>query len=484
MTEPTAPRGDTSADVARPPSDSAGLDRGPAASRLDRVLQRAGPHGGRVRRSDPDAPSAPCSQLGDDAVRAHVPGRGAGSVPAAAEAVSVQKCVRAGASTTTSTPSAARSATCRSSRCSATLLRRLLQVRGDRLGLGVRHRRPRHRRRADLGDRARLRRRGRAIWIDRSASRPSASSASTGQLLGDGRDRPCGPARALLRLRTGGGTRAGRPTPLPRTATSRSGTWCSSSTSGAPTAKLTDLPTATSTPAPGWSASSRSGREPVAVLRRRPRPAGDPCEEVTGRSVGDGELAAIALRLLADHTRTATFLVADGVVPSNEDRGYVLRRIIRRAVRFAYMLDVDDLVMAPMVGVLHRHHGRCVPDLVEGRGPHRRGDLARGGGFPPHPRPGFGAARLGARRDPAPGRRARRVSGLRTARHLRLPARGHQEMADLRGVGGPGRLRRRHGCPTGAFPDFLKAWCGRRRRAGRCRPAAARRARTDRVHRP
>jgi alanyl-tRNA synthetase len=72
-------------------------------------------------------------------------------------------------------------------------------------------------------------------------------------------------------------------------------------------------------------------------------------EALTGRHLGDDPRTDVAVRLLADHARTMTFLVNDGVFPSNEDRGYVLRRIIRRAVRFAYLLGVEQLVTPPLV---------------------------------------------------------------------------------------------------------------------------------------
>ncbi len=69
------------------------------------------------------------------------------------------------------------------------------------------------------------------------------------------------------------------------------------------------------------------------------------------------------LRILADHGRTMTFLVADGVVPSNEGRGYVLRRIIRRAVRHAYLLGARDLVMPALVDATVAVMGNAYPEL-------------------------------------------------------------------------------------------------------------------------
>ena len=56
-------------------------------------------------------------------------------------------------------------------------------------------------------------------------------------------------------------------------------------------------------------------------------------EALTGRTYGDDAEVDVALRILADHARSVSFLISDGVFPSNEDRGYVLRRLIRRAVR-------------------------------------------------------------------------------------------------------------------------------------------------------
>jgi alanyl-tRNA synthetase len=78
----------------------------------------------------------------------------------------------------------------------------------------------------------------------------------------------------------------------------------------------------------------------------------DVAQSITGRSLGADERTDIALKILADHSRTMTFLVADGIVPSNEDRGYVLRRIIRRAVRYAYLLGVERDLAAPLIGAV------------------------------------------------------------------------------------------------------------------------------------
>ena len=90
----------------------------------------------------------------------------------------------------------------------------------------------------------------------------------------------------------------------------------------------------------------------------------DRAQQVTGRTFGDDRLADVALRLIADHTRTVAFLVADGVMPSNEERGYVLRRVLRRAVYFSYLLGVEKPVLPPMIETCVELMGEAYPDLA------------------------------------------------------------------------------------------------------------------------
>jgi alanyl-tRNA synthetase len=83
---------------------------------------------------------------------------------------------------------------------------------------------------------------------------------------------------------------------------------------------------------------------------------------------GTSDLSNNSLKVIADHIRACTFLVLDGVVPSNEGRGYVLRRIIRRALRHGYQLGIKDLFFYKLVGALEKEMGSAYPELTRGRG--------------------------------------------------------------------------------------------------------------------
>ena len=72
-------------------------------------------------------------------------------------------------------------------------------------------------------------------------------------------------------------------------------------------------------------------------------------------------------RVIADHLRASSFLVADGVLPSNEGRGYVLRRIMRRAMRHAHLLGAADPLMHRMVGSLTGEMGNAFPELIRAK---------------------------------------------------------------------------------------------------------------------
>ena len=75
-----------------------------------------------------------------------------------------------------------------------------------------------------------------------------------------------------------------------------------------------------------------------------------------------------SLQVIADHIRSASFLIIDGVIPSNEGRGYVLRRIIRRAIRHGYQLGATTPFFHQLVGVLAQQMGEAYPELVEQKG--------------------------------------------------------------------------------------------------------------------
>jgi len=84
-------------------------------------------------------------------------------------------------------------------------------------------------------------------------------------------------------------------------------------------------------------------------------------KSLTGNNAGDMEASH---RIIADHLRTSGFLVADGVLPANEGRGYVLRRIMRRAMRHAHLLGASEPLMYRLVPELVAEMGAAYPELV------------------------------------------------------------------------------------------------------------------------
>ncbi len=87
-------------------------------------------------------------------------------------------------------------------------------------------------------------------------------------------------------------------------------------------------------------------------------------ERICGKTYGADPETDVSMRIFADHARTTAMLISDGVFPSNEDRGYVLRRIIRRAVRHAWVLGVTDVVMPRLVEIVVDVMGDHYTDLV------------------------------------------------------------------------------------------------------------------------
>ena len=171
----------------------------------------------------------------------------------------------------------------------------------------------------------------------------------------------------------------------------------------------------------------------------------DTAASILGTAYGADPATDVALRVLADHGRAFSMLVADGVLPANEGRGYVLRRVVRRAVLAA---------AGPASRSRHAGAGpggdrgarRGLPGAAGATGPRRERGGAGGGRLRPHAAVGVEPAGGGVRhRDEGPGGRR----GLHPARHPRLPGRADRGAgARCRRRGGPGRLRCRHGRPA------------------------------------
>jgi alanyl-tRNA synthetase len=85
--------------------------------------------------------------------------------------------------------------------------------------------------------------------------------------------------------------------------------------------------------------------------------------KAAARLAGTTDLSQSSLRVIADHIRSCAFLIADGVMPSNEGRGYVLRRIIRRAIRHGYRLGIHDVFFYKLVAPLVEEMGEAFPEL-------------------------------------------------------------------------------------------------------------------------
>lgn len=88
------------------------------------------------------------------------------------------------------------------------------------------------------------------------------------------------------------------------------------------------------------------------------------CEEISSKQYGKNQKDDVAIRVIADHLRAMTFLISDGVLPANEGRGYVLRRIIRRALRYGKHIGLDKPFLYQGVDIVVQKMKNAYPELL------------------------------------------------------------------------------------------------------------------------
>ena len=116
-------------------------------------------------------------------------------------------------------------------------------------------------------------------------------------------------------------------------------------------------------------------------------------QSLSGRHYGSDERSDVSLKIIGEHARATGFLVADGVQPSNEGRGYILRRMLRRVVSNARQLGVTGEVLRPLVGVVVEGFGDAYPELSENEAFMRRSLGSEEERFSADAAPGHGAVR-------------------------------------------------------------------------------------------
>src|SRR5262249_31060647 len=134
-------------------------------------------------------------------------------------------------------------------------------------------------------------------------------------------------------------------------------------------------------------------------------------EQLAGKRYGADARDDVSLRVIADHARAVTFLVQEGIVPSNEGRGYVLRRLLRRAARHGKLLGLARPFLHEVVGAVVETMARAYPQLVPAKPTIRQGGRAE-------------EERFGAtlhRGPPPPARQGASARGRATARRCRAP---------------------------------------------------------------
>lgn len=90
-------------------------------------------------------------------------------------------------------------------------------------------------------------------------------------------------------------------------------------------------------------------------------------ERLSGKTYKENAESDLSLRIIADHSRSVTFMIADGILPSNEGRGYVLRRLLRRAVMHAHKLGIEGAFLSNYVDAIVRLMGHVYPEVIDNR---------------------------------------------------------------------------------------------------------------------